>query len=95
MSRMKVGDAVKLISIPPNLRDDRELQTRELFDKCLGQSFVIAAVDWFDRVPFPLARIDVGHLIGKQPWEHTIWVEMEHFEGGGSPSGACNRSGVA
>jgi hypothetical protein len=77
---MKPGDTAKLIGIPPNVRDDAELQTRTLFEKCLGQSFVIAAVESFDGVPFPLARIDVGHVIGKEPWEHTIWVEREYLE---------------
>jgi len=77
---MKAGDTAKLIGIPPNLHDDEELQTRAVFQKCLGQSFVIDAVESFDGVPFPLARIDVGHVIGKQPWEHTIWVELEYLE---------------
>ena len=77
---MKVGDTAKLIGIPPLLRDDEQLQTRTLFEKCLGQSFVIAAVESFEGVPFPLARIDVGHIVGKEPWEHTIWVEQEYLE---------------
>ena len=77
---MKPGDTAKLIGIPPNVRDDEELQTRTLFEKCLGQSFRIAAVESFGGVPFPLARIDVGHVIGKDPWEHTIWVEWEYLE---------------
>jgi hypothetical protein len=77
---MKPGDTAKLIGIPPNVRDDEELQTRTLFEKCLGQSFVIAAVESFEGVRFPLARIDVGHVIGKDPWEHTIWVEREYLE---------------
>jgi hypothetical protein len=65
---MKVGDTAKLIGIPPNFRDDEELQTRTLFEKCLGHSFVIA-VESFEGVPFPLARIDVGKVLGKEPWE--------------------------
>ena len=77
---MKPGDTVRLIAIPPNVRDDKELQTRTLFQKCLGQSFVIGAVESFEGVSFPLARIDVGHVIGKEPWEHTIWVEREYLE---------------
>jgi hypothetical protein len=77
---MKAGEIVKLIGIPPNVRDDEELQTRTLFEKCLGQSFVIAVVESFEGVPFPLARIDVGHVIGKEPWEHTIWVERAYLE---------------
>lgn len=76
---MKAGDTVTLVGIPTNLRDDEELQTRNLFENCLGRSFVIAAVESFEGVPFPLARIDVGHVLGKEPWEHTIWVEMEYL----------------
>jgi len=76
---MKAGDSVTLIGIPANLQDDEELQTRMLFQKCLGQSFVIAAVETFEGVPFPLARIDVGHVLGKPAWEHTIWVEQEYL----------------
>ncbi len=53
---------------------------RSLFEKCLGQSFVISAVESLDDVPFPLARIEVGQVIGKEPWEHTIWVEREYLE---------------
>jgi len=78
---MEPGDTVKLIGIPPNVSDDEKLQTRTLFEKCLGQSFVIAAVESFEGVPFPLARIDVGHVVGKEPWEHTIWVEAEYLDG--------------
>jgi len=77
---MKAGETVKLIGIPANVRDDAEFQTRTLFEKCLGQSFVIAAVESFEGVPFALARIDVGHIIGKEPWEHTIWVEREYLQ---------------
>ena len=77
---LKTGDTAKLIGTPPNLHDDEELQTRTLFQKCLGQSFVIAAAELFKEVPFPLARIEVGHVIGKQPWEQTIWVEQEYLQ---------------
>ena len=77
---MKAGDAVTLVGIPANIHDDEELQTRALFQKCLGRSFVIAAVESFDGVPFSLARIDVGHVLGKEPWEHTIWVEQEYLQ---------------
>jgi hypothetical protein len=77
---MKAGDTARLVGIPPNVRDDEELQTRTLFKKCLVRSFVIAAVEAFEGVPFPLARIDVGHVVGKEPWQHTIWVESEYLE---------------
>lgn len=37
-------------------------------------------VESFDGVPFPLARIDVGHVIGKERQKHTIRVEREYLE---------------
>jgi len=77
---MKAGDVVTLVGIPANLQDDEEMQTRALFQKCVGHSFIIAAVESFDGVPFPLAKIDVGHVLGKEPWEHTIWVEQEYLQ---------------
>ena len=76
---MKAGDTVTLVGIPPDLRDDEEFHTRTLFQKRLGRSFVISAVESFEGVPFPLAGLDVGDIIGKEPWEHTIWVELEYL----------------
>lgn len=75
---------MKLIGIPPDAHDDEELKTRSLFEKCLGQLFVISAVESFDDVSFRLARIDVGQVIGKEPWEHAVWVEPEYLELGNS-----------
>jgi len=77
---MNTGDRVKLVGIPPDLRDKDDMQTRTLFEKCLGQTFVVADVEAFDGVPFPLAKLDVGYVVGKQPWEHTIWVELEYLQ---------------
>ena len=77
---MKAGDTVRLIGIPPDVHDDGDLRTRTLFEKCLGQSFVISAVESFNGVPFPLAKIDVGHVLGRRPWEHTLWVEGKYLE---------------
>jgi hypothetical protein len=42
---MKAGDTVMLIGIPPDVRDDGVLQTRTLFEKCLGQSFVVVEME--------------------------------------------------
>ena len=77
---MKSGDTVKLIGIPPTLRDDGDLPTRTLFEKCLGQSFVVVAMEYFKDVPFLLAKLDVGHVVGEEPWKQTIWVEQEYLQ---------------
>jgi hypothetical protein len=77
---MKAGDVVKLSGIPPNLKDEEDLPTRTLFEKCLGQLFVVAGVDLVDGVLTPLAKLDVGHVVGVEPWKHTIWVEPEYLQ---------------
>jgi hypothetical protein len=77
---MKDGDTVKMIAIPPNLRDEEDMLTRTLFDKCLGQSFVVVEVESIEGLPYPLAKLDVGHIAGKEPWVHTIWVEPEYLQ---------------
>jgi hypothetical protein len=72
---MKAGDTVKLIGIPPGLRDEKDMQTRMLFEKCLGQSFVVVEMESIESVPYPLAKLNVGNVLGLEPWEHAIWVE--------------------
>jgi hypothetical protein len=77
---MKAGDVVKLAGIPPNLTDLEDLPTRPLFEKCLGHVFVVAGVDSIDGVPTPLAKLDVGHVVGEEPWRQTIWVAPEYLQ---------------
>jgi hypothetical protein len=77
---MKAGDVVKLCGIPPNLKDEEDLPTRTLFEKSLGQLFLVAGVDSVDGVPTPLAKLDVGQVVGVEPWKHTIWVEPEYLQ---------------
>jgi len=69
---VNAGDTAKLIGIPPNVRDDEQFKTRALFEKCLGQSFVIAAVESFAGVPFPLGEnrlsvISLENTLGNTP----------------------------
>jgi hypothetical protein len=77
---MKAGEIVKLIGIPPNLSDEEDMRTRTLFEKCLGKSFVVEAVESVEGVSFPLAKLDVGHVIGEESWKQTIWVEPEYLQ---------------
>ena len=34
----------------------------------------------FEDVPFLLAKLDVGHVLGEEPWKQTIWVEQEYLQ---------------
>jgi hypothetical protein len=80
---MKVGDSVKVIGVPPDVRDrndDKELATRSLCKKCLGEGFKIQALENVEGLSYPLIKLDVGHVLGKQSWEETIWIEPEFVE---------------
>ena len=77
---MNVGDTVKLIGVPPGLRDDEDLQTKSLFEQCLGRSFVVHAVDTVEGLPYPLIELHVGEVVGVESFGHTIWVEPEYLE---------------
>jgi hypothetical protein len=77
---MKAGDRVRIIGVPSDTRDDAELQTRALFEECVGKVFVIAAVEHVKGLSCELLRIDVGHIVGKAPYMETIWVEPQYVE---------------
>jgi len=77
---MQAGDTVKLIGVPPNLRDEDDMQTLTLFEKCLDQSFVVAEMETVEGLPYRLAKLYVSHILGKETWEHVIWVEPEYLQ---------------
>ena len=71
---MKVGDAVKLIGIPPDLpKGDADLPTLATFEKCVGHTFVIAD---FNEIGW--AEIDIASVTGSLG--ETIWVEPQFLE---------------
>jgi hypothetical protein len=74
IAHVKAGDKVKCVGIPPKVHDNDGLQTRSLFETCVGKVFRVEGLD------HSLARLDVGHVVWKKPWEHTIWVEPEFLE---------------
>ena len=80
---VKPGDRVKLVGMPPGLRDDDDLATRSLFAACLGHVFVVKAADPVthdDGSVHALYELHVGHIVGGQDFEHSIWVEPEYLE---------------
>ena len=74
---MKIGDTVEVVGTPPNLHDHNDLKTRSLFESCVGKVFRIEGFETPTGMSSPLIRLDVGHIVGKQSWEHTIWIEPE------------------
>jgi hypothetical protein len=71
---MKIGDTVRLITIPPN-RSRWSLENRALFEKCLGGTFLIARMETSKRPSHPLVvGLGVGHVLGKPSEHETIFV---------------------
>jgi hypothetical protein len=64
---------VRVIAIPPNLSQD-DLNTPELFAKCLGHSFEVVGKNG------DLLELAVGEAIGVAPYLHSIWIEEQYTE---------------
>jgi hypothetical protein len=77
---MNVGDTVSIKGIPTDVKDDEHLKTRTLFEKCVGREFVIAGIEQPEGFPSRFVRLDVGHVVGEEPFRHTIWVEEEYVQ---------------
>jgi hypothetical protein len=77
---LRIGDKVRLIGVPPDVHDDEKLQSRQLFEKCVGQTFTVAGLETVEGLPYQLIRLDVGQVIGKVAYLETIWVEPEFLQ---------------
>jgi hypothetical protein len=77
---VKVGDRVTLIGIPPDTHNNDELQTRTLFEKCLGETFTVAELQTVEGLPYQLVQLEVGRVLGKAPYLETIWVEPAYLQ---------------
>ncbi len=77
---MKIGDRVRIIGISPNLPDDSELKTPEVFQRCLGHIFTISDIRQAAGLDHPMIGLDVGEVLGKERCMETVWIEPEHLE---------------
>ena len=84
-SGFKVGDRVRIIDVPENLKDpdydlkqdtaEPKLQTVELFRFCVGRTFTICGFGRFGH-----AELEVGRnpsVRKRFGWSDTIWIEPE------------------
>jgi len=70
---MKIGDRVRILTIPPDLPEG-EIQTKSLFEMCLGKIFPIVGFQGH------LLELEVGEVKGVAPVMESIWIEPEHVE---------------
>jgi hypothetical protein len=67
------ADQARVIAVPPNLPMD-DLNTPDLFAKCLGQSFDIIGRNG------DLVELAVGAVRGEAPHMHSIWIETHYTD---------------
>ena len=56
------------------------MRTRTLFEKCVGQVFDVADLETVEGVPYQLAKLNVGHVIGQEEHMQAIWVEPQYLQ---------------
>ena len=86
---LKIGDRVRVIDIPADLKDPnydrkhpddehRVWRTGELFRFCLGRVFTIYGFERYGHVELQVGQNrEVKKEFG---WSHTIWIEPEHLK---------------
>ena len=77
---MEVGDTVTVTGVPPDVKDDEHLKTRSLLEACVGRQFVVAGIEQPEGFPYCLVRLDVGHVVGEEPFKHTVWLEEGYVQ---------------
>jgi hypothetical protein len=95
--RLKIGDRVRIIDIPAELKDPnydlkdadhREMRTAELFRFCLGREFVIQEIDQHGHADL---KVDEDRAVRKKFGLNTICVEPEFLERIRSNKGKVSR----
>ena len=76
---MKVGDRVRVIGFPEGLPDN-DMQTKQVFELCLGRIFPIEDIKQVEDLPYGLVELLVGEVVGEADYMHSIWVEPEFLE---------------
>lgn len=76
---MKVGDKVRVTGIPAGLPENN-VETRRLFELCLGRVFEIHSLRAVEGLPYNLIELLVGDVVGQADYMHSIYIEPEFIE---------------
>lgn len=77
---MNIGSSVQLITIPAN-RSRWDLETRTLFEKCLGGTFRVVRMENSKKPPYTLmVLLEVGHVVDKRPEHEIICVPAAYVQ---------------
>jgi hypothetical protein len=77
---MKIGDEIRILGIPDRLADDGTMQTKSLFELCLGRVFPIVGIVPVVETGGELLELEVGEVLGQLAFAHSIWIESELVE---------------
>lgn len=75
---MQVGEKVRVVRLPERLptAGGDDLETRRIFELCLGREFPIVGV------LNGLIELEVGEVVGEPAYMHSIWIEPDCVEAG-------------
>ena len=71
---MKIGDLIRVVSVPDGLPEDDPATDRwmkTIFEPCVGHSFPI--IDLTNG----LIELEVGEVMGVESYLHSIWIEPD------------------
>jgi hypothetical protein len=76
---MKVGDKVRVVGVPERLPEN-DIETKRLFQLCLGRTFVIHSLKEIEGLPYNLVELLVGEVVGKADYMHSIYIDPEFLD---------------
>ena len=79
-NEIKVGDWVRVIGVPPDVVDQKGVNTRSVLEKCLGRFFRVEAIERIEGLAYPLIQLNVGRVLGYENYRDSIWIEPEYLE---------------
>jgi|GEM_PF-2101161 len=77
---MKVGDWVRVVGVPHDVVDKDGINTRTIFEKCVGRFFRVEAIEQVDGLAYPLIELHVGRVLGYENYNDSVWIEPEYLE---------------
>ncbi len=60
--------------------DNYEFKTPEVFQRCLRSIFTIADIQQVEGLDHPVIGLDIGEVVGKEPYMERIYIEPEYLE---------------
>ena len=73
-NKYKIGDWVTIVKIPPDIGNETEMNTKRVFEICIGKTYPIQGFDKYGHLELDVSK-DVDHVVGG--FMNTIWIEAK------------------